>query len=486
VEAVEKGMSFAQASKTFSVPKTTIFQRHHGMKSQKLRSQDDQKLPKVLEERLIFWIWQRCNARQPPSHLEVRKMASAYIGRKDGNLLGKTWLKKFLERNPEARPMRTVAVDNNRLVLPERIINFFDELDDPSIQDIAVENRWNMDETGLMEGGDVRNGIAIGPSYRKQALVAKSSNKTWCTAVECMNAVNKCLPPLVIFKGANVQRQWIPTDWNPFEGWGFATSQNGWINSDLAVKWLEEIFLPLTKPDPPRPRLLVMDGHSTHMSHKFWSLCGSNDVHIVVLPSHSSHVTQPLDVGVFASLKLNYRKQVQKCKVKDQRSAAGKRSMLQAYSIARETAFLPCNIASGWDKTGLWPVNRAKPLSSEFVGQEEEEMPQATEERTQAILDVEAGPLDILAELTVAPPGETPTAARAHGRRIRNMFAQLMAQNAELSERVEELEAQNAALVPQRRRRVKPGTPGGLVMTADLLRLDAEERAQAEMQGEEA
>ena len=88
------------------------------MKSQKLRSQDDQKLPKVLEERLIFWIWQRCNARQPPSHLEVRKMASAYIGRKDGNLLGKTWLKKFLERNPEARPMRTVAVDNNRLVLP--------------------------------------------------------------------------------------------------------------------------------------------------------------------------------------------------------------------------------------------------------------------------------------------------------------------------------------------------------------------------------
>jgi len=484
VEAVQKGMSFGKASQKYNVPKNTIHRRFHGQRSQKERSLEDQELSPVLEQQLVSWIFQRCAAHQAPKHVEVREMASCYLGGKQGSMLGRAWMKKFLERNPQVEAMRAVAIESSRLVLPDRITHFFGNYDTTELEGIRPEDRWNMDETGLEEG-DAKNGIAIGPSYCKEVLVAKSPSRTWCTALECINAENKYLPPLVIFKGANVQRQWIPQDLNPFEGWAFAATDTGWTKSEIAVKWLREIFLPCTLTDPPRPRMLIMDGHSTHMSQEFWHLCGTNDVSIVVLPSHSSHITQPLDVGVFASLKFNYRKQTRKIKVKDQGSAAGKRSMLEAYSVARQTAFLPCNIVSGWEKTGLWPIKMEFPLSSPYVKRHKEvEEPQITEERAQAMEDAEVGPLALTTSLIVAPPGETPAAARARVRRLRNAVALVEARSAELRQRNEELEAREAARAPQKRRRVNPSTPGGLVRTADLVRADAEVRAQEEGQRE--
>jgi hypothetical protein len=46
-----------------------------------------------------------------------------------------------------------------------------------------------------------------------------------------------------------------------------------------------------------------MDSYGSHITASFISFCMDNAVDFLILPPHCSHALQPLDVGVFSSLK---------------------------------------------------------------------------------------------------------------------------------------------------------------------------------------
>ena len=54
---------------------------------------------------------------------------------------------------------------------------------------------------------------------------------------------------------------------------------------------------------PVRPVILIQDGHGSHVSIELIELARKNDVHLLCLPAHCTHILQPLDVGVFKSFK---------------------------------------------------------------------------------------------------------------------------------------------------------------------------------------
>jgi hypothetical protein len=53
-------------------------------------------------------------------------------------------------------------------------------------------------------------------------------------------------------------------------------------------------------------RLLIVDGHKSHKSLAFQDLCEESKITTLFMPSHSSHILQPLDVGCFSPLKQAY------------------------------------------------------------------------------------------------------------------------------------------------------------------------------------
>jgi hypothetical protein len=53
-----------------------------------------------------------------------------------------------------------------------------------------------------------------------------------------------------------------------------------------------------------------MDGHVSHVTFEFFDFCISHDIICVCLPSHSTHILQPLDVGCFRSLQGAYEQEV--------------------------------------------------------------------------------------------------------------------------------------------------------------------------------
>ena len=77
--------------------------------------------------------------------------------------------------------------------------------------------------------------------------------------------------------------------------------------------WLTEVFVPAV--DEPRATLrqqlgtfdekavLIMDGCKDHKIEPFRELLVTKNITVVFLVPHSSHLSQPLDLGIFGWLK---------------------------------------------------------------------------------------------------------------------------------------------------------------------------------------
>jgi len=48
--------------------------------------------------------------------------------------------------------------------------------------------------------------------------------------------------------------------------------------------------------------MLCVDNHNSHITTQFMYECFIHDIQLAYLPSHSTHVLQPLDVGCFRCL----------------------------------------------------------------------------------------------------------------------------------------------------------------------------------------
>lgn len=248
----------------------------------------------------------------------------------------------------------------------ELIEEWFELLKIPEVAAIRPENTHNVDEGGLQEG-KTGNGLVLGLSRARPLHRKEPGSRTWTSFIECISATGDRLPPLIIFKGKHVQDQWFPEDLAKFNDWEFTCTENGWTTDRTAIEWLEKIYLPRTRPTPSATRLLILDGHGSHITKAFQFLCYQNDVYLLYLPPHTSHVLQPLDLSVFSPMKTAYRNQIAHQAQFCCSTVVGKRLFLEAYAYARNSAIIPTNIKSGWGASGLWPVRISKPLNSPLL-----------------------------------------------------------------------------------------------------------------------
>jgi hypothetical protein len=102
-------------------------------------------------------------------------------------------------------------------------------------------------------------------------------------------------------------------------------------------------------------RLLILDGHNSHCTYRFSKFAKDHNIIIICLPSHTTHVLQPCDVGVFGPLASSWKAQVNQAA--RNYIPITKYNLLEQYSAARECAFKSETIHSAFKKTGIWPMN---------------------------------------------------------------------------------------------------------------------------------
>jgi 4-hydroxybenzoate polyprenyltransferase len=368
---LESGVALATAATRHGVPRTTLRRRFNGAQPHRHAHEGAQRLTPVQEEHLVKWILQQEALGYAPTHAQVRAIATAVLKREgDHKNLGKKWTTHFVQRNQAIKSKlgRRTSWERINEATPENIRRLFNMYE--TVSWIPPRHRYNADEGGIMEGQGI-NGLVIGSSQENSNSVpVKTINaRTWTSIIECISALGVVLDPLVIFKAKSIQEQWFKQEFlaqNP--SWHVTFSQNGWTSNNIAVEWLEKVFLPQTKPDDPsEARLLIVDGHGSHTSDIFMTTCYLNNVHLLFFPAHTSHILQPLDLGCFSSLKAAYRRFVGEYTAQTDKTKLGKAKFLEFYAEARKIGLREQCVRSGWRATGLYPKSVNKPLGSRWV-----------------------------------------------------------------------------------------------------------------------
>ncbi|KAK0367669.1 transposase [Colletotrichum limetticola] len=369
LEAIGNGLSVNRASIVFGVPRSTLRNRRRGHQTRAIAFADLQRLPPWQEDQLAQWVRIQHNLGVAPTHEQLREFAERVLrSQGDTNPLGKRWIDAFLRRNPSIKVQRSRTIDSRRLngATTDVIKSWFRLLDIPEISDVKQANRYNMDETGILEGKGF-NGLVLGMAETTAVRKKEPGSRAWVSIIECISADGRAIKPLVIYKGKSVQQQWFPLELNPYAGWEFTATDNGWTTDNTALEWLKTMFLPQRLSPLDEPRLLVLDGHGSHTTTEFMWECYRNNVYLLFLPPHTSHVLQPLDMAVFGPIKSKYRKELSKEEIVDNSTIVGKRYFLSCYQKARLAGLTSLNIRSGWKATGLYPPDMARPLTNPMV-----------------------------------------------------------------------------------------------------------------------
>ena len=135
----------------------------------------------------------------------------------------------------------------------------------------------------------------------------------------------------------------------------YATSQSGFMDSELYQNWFEKIFLKFTPHD--YTRLLLQDGHASHINMKLIDMAVANNVILLCLPPHTTHLLQPLDVAVYKSLKSNLSKHLSAARLFHTDLWVSKKNFTAFFKEPYELALSMHNIKQGFRKCGIHPFN---------------------------------------------------------------------------------------------------------------------------------
>lgn len=374
-----------EAARVYGVPRQTIVN--------KMKNRHTRKVGRPIifspEEENVFV--RHCIAVSdmgiPISLFDLRLIVKSYldsakrkVGCFPGNMPGWEWGKSFIERHKSEIGERfaTNISRKRALVNEETIKNFFEQFEMETVN-VLPENIYNYDESGFHDTPS-KGKVLIHRSCRHPEKILNTS-KSCYTVMFCGNAVGEFIPPYIIFKG---KQKW--TDWlyNAPHGTKLNSSESGWMDQTVFDDWFEFHFLPVAIRKEGK-KILIGDNLSSHISIKTLNLCKENNISFICLPPNSTHLLQPLDVAYFSSLKTNWRQVLADWR----KTPEGKKkvclpkgvfSELLAKALLRGQSTASSNLAKGFEKSGLYPVdcNRvlealpgyAKPVSliTESVG----------------------------------------------------------------------------------------------------------------------
>ncbi|KAB0799328.1 hypothetical protein PPYR_07208 [Photinus pyralis] len=363
-------LSVAMAAKTYDVPLTTLYrkmklnssaeeasQKKLGRYRPTFTKEQEQQLRDyiLLMEKRLFGLSMRDFRSLAYQYAELNRIPHSFC--KKTALAGEDWVSNFLKRNPEISlrlPEKTSAARAAAFNRPN-VANFFALLGE--LMDkyhFTASQIYNCDETGLSTVPNKPSKILSLKGKKQIGSLSSAERGTLVTAEICVSASGHYIPPLLIFPRVRL---------NPLFDVGLPPDSvvvchpSGWMQTDIFVVWFKH-FVRYAKPTNTDPVLLIMDGHATHTKNiEMMELAKSTNVHILILPPHTSHRLQPLDVSYMFPLSAFYEQEVRAW----QRNHPGKvvtiHNVGALFGKAYQRASTQQNATSGFQNTGIFPYN---------------------------------------------------------------------------------------------------------------------------------
>ena len=161
----------------------------------------------------------------------------------------------------------------------------------------------------------------------------------------------------------------------------------------------------LAKIPPTHSVLVIKDGHSSHISIDVIQLARDNGIHLLCLPAHTIyiHLLQPLDVGVFKSLKSKFLVACKNYRSSHPGQVITTDILASLLAQSWHESVTAINIMKGFRKCGIYPLNPGEisdhqlapshafrpPIDSKSVSKEDEEQEKLYQKRYEEGYDLD-------------------------------------------------------------------------------------------------
>ena len=362
-QAVKDGMSVHGAAKRYQVPLTTLRDRVDGRVNIDCVSSGPPPLfTQEQESYIVEYIKTMSEIGYGYTRAEVLSLASDYavdLGvREKGSDLTMKWYYNFMRRWPELHAVKPSGLSELRAkaASPECIWKYFEELefiiDRHGLRD-KPQLIYNVDEKGINTGGSRPPNIVTVKGSAAQVVTSERSQTV--TVIGCGNAVGTNIPPFLVFPGKRLLPELFEGATTGCDG---AMSDTGYSNTDIFNNYVKNHFSKYVKSgNSEQPILLLYDGHRSHTSLSLIQWASQKNIILFVLPPHTSHLLQPMDVGCFGPFEKIYQQEAHKF----MRQSVGR--SVTRYDVCRlackvyDVALSPQNLRSAFRKTGIYPVN---------------------------------------------------------------------------------------------------------------------------------
>ena len=348
-----------KAAETAGVSRTSLRRRLNGMAVDKKAGRPTVLSPqeeKAIIDSLIFLAH-----RGVPLTMKMLKMKVAQIV-SDGRFVpfnntgaGKHWATLFLKRHSNRISIRKAHIYEacRDLDRDENMLRKFYE----AVTEVVREGNfqpmdiWNLDETGICGQGK-KGEMVIAQLGDKMPSAARSNSRENVTLLLCINAAGKYLPPLYIFKGERLNSEWTQ---NGPEGALFTVSKKSYMNSEIFYEWIK--FFCQQVPDRSRKQMIFFDGHRSHVTEEVIQYAREQNIELFQFVSHTSHISQPLDVAVFHVFKSSYESALHMFSLTHGGLQPRKADLVELTKEPLKKCLTEDNIISAFRGAGIWPVD---------------------------------------------------------------------------------------------------------------------------------
>jgi len=366
IEAIRtsKKLSKRSAAKIYKVPEATLRHRMAGRTHRPEIKANCYKLNDLEEDTIVRYILDLDSRGFAPRLSSVEDIANLLLKSRGALCVGKNWAYRFIQRRPELKTRFNRVYDFQRALCedPELIGAWFRLVENMRAKyGIVDSDLYNFDETGFMMGIISSAMVVTRADRRGRGKAVQPGNREWATAIVCVNSEGWSVPPFLVVQGKNHLASWY-TEGGLLHDWVIKPTSNGWTNNETGLEWLKHFDKHTSARAKGPYRMLVLDGHESHESAEFQEYCKAHNIIILCLPPHSSHLTQPLDVGCFSVLKRAYGREIETF-IKAHINHITKVEFFLAFKAAYSASITAQNSQAGFRGAGLVPFNPQAVLS---------------------------------------------------------------------------------------------------------------------------
>lgn len=180
---------------------------------------------------------------------------------------------------------------------------------------------------------------------------AEDGSRELVSLLAAIGVDDTALPPALIFKesSGDIRSSLMQHLDDKKQQRYFGASENGWSSDAFARTWLTHVFHEHTKSKAGRKkRLLILDGHGSHVNIDFVNLANKHRIAIAVLPPHSRHRASAFRRGYLFATGEGVFKATRRVDSVDPQFLLRKKEQLLASHVATQhQPYLETNTVSG-------------------------------------------------------------------------------------------------------------------------------------------